>query len=153
KSLAPSNGMSAPSVGPDGSVYYSRSLSYLDSVTSAGQARWTFTDGSIIDHPAVSPNGTVVVAGDRPNFGQPGSVRGWDAAPGGLKWQLDLPNENGGNQILYSQPSFSADSRTAYVGTAILGGTGGSSYLYAVDTGTGATTPPASPCVVPSVVG
>ena len=32
----PSNGMSAPSVGPDGSVYFSRSLSYLESVTPAG---------------------------------------------------------------------------------------------------------------------
>ena len=29
----PSNGMSAPSVGPDGSVYFSRSLGYLESVT------------------------------------------------------------------------------------------------------------------------
>ena len=72
----PSNGMSAPSVGPDGSVYFSRSLSYLESVTPAGQSRWTFFDGSIIDHPAVSPDGSVVVAGVRPNFGQPGSVRG-----------------------------------------------------------------------------
>ena len=53
----PSNGMSAPSVGPDGSVYFSRSLSYLESVTPAGQSRWVFSDGSIIDHPAVSPDG------------------------------------------------------------------------------------------------
>ena len=64
----PSNGMSAPSVGPDGSVYFSRSLSYLESVTPAGQSRWTFFDGSIIDHPAVSPDGSLVVAGDRPEL-------------------------------------------------------------------------------------
>jgi outer membrane protein assembly factor BamB len=149
----PANGMSAPSVGPDGSVYFSRSLSYLDSVTPAGQSRWTFFDGSIIDYPAVSPDGSVVVAGSRPNFGEPGSVRGWNAASGQLDWQIDLPNENGGYQILYTQPRFSADSQTAYFGTAVLGGGTEYSFLYAVETGVGASPPPPSQCVVPSVVG
>ena len=132
----PSNGMSAPSVGPDGSVYFSRSLGYLESVTPAGQSRWTFSDGSIIDHPAVSPDGSVVVAGVRPNFGQPGSVRAWNAATGSVDWQIDLPDENGGNQVLYTQPRFSADSGTAYFGTAILGGSGEYSFVYAVGAGT-----------------
>jgi outer membrane protein assembly factor BamB len=148
----PSNGMSAPSVGPDGSVYFSRSLSYLESVTPAGQSRWTFSDGSIIDHPAVSPDGSVVVAGVRPNFGQPGSVRAWNAATGTVDWQVDLPNENGGNQVLYTQPRFSADSGTAYFGTAILGGGDQFSFVYAVETGAG-TPPPPTQCVVPGVVG
>ena len=62
----PSNGMSAPSVGPDGSVYLSRSLSFLDSVTPSGQKRWTFSDGGIIDHPAVSPDGAFVLAATGP---------------------------------------------------------------------------------------
>jgi hypothetical protein len=156
----PSNGMSPPTVGPDGSVYLSRSLSYLDSVTSSGQKRWTFSDGSIIDQPDVSPDGSVVVAGSRPNFGEPGSVRGWNAATGALKWQVDLPNENGGYQIAYTRPRFSADSKTAYFGTAILGGGFEYSYLYAVDTGSGGAPPPPPPpppppeqCVVPGVVG
>ena len=141
----PSNGMSPPSVGPDGSVYYSRSLSYLDSVTAAGQSRWTFSDGSIIDHPAVSPDGSVVVAGNRPNFGEPGSVRGWNASSGTLSWQVDLPSENGGYQVVETQPRFSADSRTAYFGTAILAGGDEYSYLYAVDTGVGPPPPPPPP--------
>ena len=34
----PSNGMSPPSVGPDGSVDFSRSLAYLESVASNGQS-------------------------------------------------------------------------------------------------------------------
>jgi hypothetical protein len=150
----PSNGMSAPSIGPDGSVYFARSLSYLESVTPAGQSRWTFFDGSIIDHPAVSPDGSVVVAGVRPDFGQPGSVRGWNAATGTVDWQVDLPNENGGYQVLYTQPRFSADSRTAYFGTAILAGGDQYSFVYAV--GSGADPPPPPPptqCVVPGVVG
>jgi outer membrane protein assembly factor BamB len=154
----PSNGMSPPSVGPDGSVYFSRSLSYLESVTPAGQSRWTFFDGSILDHPAVSPDGSVVVAGVRPNFGEPGSVRAWNAATGTPAWQVDLPNENGGYQILYTQPRFSADSRTAYFGTAILAGGEQYSFLYAVGPGTTAPPPPPPPpptaqCVVPGVVG
>ncbi len=148
----PSNGMSAPSVGPDGSVYFARSLSYLDSVTPAGQSRWTFFDGSIIDHPAVSPDGSTVVAGVRPNFGQPGSVRGWNASTGKVSWQVDLPNENGGNQILYTQPRFSADSGTAYFGTAILGGGDQFSFVYAVEARAG-TPPPPTQCLVPGVVG
>ena len=132
----PSNGMSPPSVGPNGSVYFSRSLAYLDSVTSNGQLRWTFFDGSIIDRPAVTPNGSIVVAGNRPNFGEAGSARGWDASTGALRWQVNLPNENGGYQIVYTQPRFSADSGTAYFGTAVLAGGDQYSYVYAVDTGT-----------------
>jgi hypothetical protein len=153
----PSNGMSAPSVGPDGSVYFSRSLSYLESVTPAGQSRWTFSDGSIIDHPAVSPDGGTVVAGVRPNFGEPGSVRAWNATTGTVDWQIDLPNENGGYQVLYTQPRFSADGGTAYFGTAILGGGDQYSFLYAVESGTNPPPPPPPPplaqCVVPGVVG
>lgn len=137
----PSNGMSPPSVGPNGSVYLSRSLSYLDSVTSSGQVRWTFFDGSIIDNPAVSPGGSIVVAGTRPNFGEPGSARAWNASTGALKWQVDLPNENGGYQVVFTQPRFSADSATAYFGTAVLGGGDQYSYLYAVDTGVRSPTP------------
>jgi hypothetical protein len=150
----PSNGMSPPSVGPDGSVYFSRSLSYLESVTSAGQSRWTFFDGSIIDNPAVSPDGSAVVAGVRPNFGEPGLVRAWNAATGSVAWEVNLPNENGGYQVLETQPQFSADSQTAYFGTAILAGGYEYSFLYAVGAGT-ATPPPPPPteCVVPGVVG
>ena len=153
----PSNGMSAPSVGPDGSVYFSRSLSYLESVTPAGQSRWTAFDGSIVDHPAVSPDGSIVVAGLRPNFGEPGSVRAWDATTGTVVWQVDLPNENGGYQILDTQPRFSADSRTAYFGTAVLAGGEEYSFVYAVGAGTQEPPPPPPPsmsqCVVPDVVG
>jgi PQQ-like domain/PASTA domain len=151
----PSNGMSAPSVGPDGSVYFARSLSYLESVTPTGQSRWTFSDGSIIDHPAVSPAGGTVVAGVRPNFGEPGSVRAWNAATGTVAWQVDLPNENGGYQILYTQPRFSADGGTAYFGTAVLGGGDQYSFVYAVESGTSPPPPPPPPaqCVVPGVVG
>ena len=51
---SPANGMSPPSVAPDGSIYLSRSLSFLDAVTPSGDNRWTYFDGSIIDLPRVS---------------------------------------------------------------------------------------------------
>ena len=111
----------------------------------------------------MSPDGSVVVAGVRPNFGEPGSVRAWNAATGTAAWQVDLPNEKGGYQILYTQPRFSADSRTAYFGTAVLAGGEENSFVYAVGPGTSPPPPPPSPpppppppaakCVVPSVVG
>ena len=41
-SRSPANGMSPPSVGPDGSIYLSRSLGYLDAVNAAGDGRWSF---------------------------------------------------------------------------------------------------------------
>jgi len=50
-------------------------------------------------------------------------------------WQVDLPNENGGYQVVFTQPRFSADSSTVYFGTAVLAGGDQYSYLYAVDTG------------------
>ena len=60
----------------------------------------------------------------------------WNAATGTVDWQVDLPNENGGYQVLYTQPRFSADSRTAYFGTAILAGGDQYSFIYAVGSGT-----------------
>jgi outer membrane protein assembly factor BamB len=96
----PANGMSPPSVGPDGSIYYSRSLGYLDSVNSAGEHRWTFFDASIVELPRVSPDGSIVVAGDRPDFGQPGRLRGWNSASGELDFQVELPTGDSGFQIV-----------------------------------------------------
>jgi hypothetical protein len=81
-------------------------------------------------------------------------VRAWNAATGSVAWEVNLPNENGGYQVLETQPQFSADSQTAYFGTAILAGGYEYSFLYAVGAGT-ATPPPPPPteCVVPGVVG
>ena len=82
-------------------------------------------------------------------------MRAWNAATGTVDWQVDLPNENGGYQVLFTQPRFSADSRTAYFGTAILAGGEEYSFLYAVGPGTESPPPPppTTQCVVPGVVG
>ena len=139
----PSNEMSPPSAGPDGSVYFSRSLSFLDSVTPNGSPRWTFFDGSLIDQPIVSPQGAIVVAGSRPAFGVAGTVRGWNSSNGSSLWQVNLPDKNGGFQVVETRPRFARDGQTAYVGTAILASEAADqySYLYAINTA-GAGNPP-----------
>ncbi|MDX6477134.1 MAG: cytochrome c, partial [Gaiellaceae bacterium] len=126
--------------------YFARSLSYLESVTPNGSSRWTFFDGSLIDQPIVSPQGTIVVAGSRPNFGVAGTVRGWNSSNGSLLWQVNLPDENGGFQVVETRPRFARDGQTAYVGTAILASDAVDqySYLYAVSTA-GAGNPPPPP--------
>ena len=155
RSPAPSNGMSPPSVGPDGSVYFSRSLSYLDSVTPAGQPRWTFFDGSIIDQPAVGPDGSVVVAGSRPNFGEPGSVRGWNAATGALAWQIDCRTRTVATR---SSTRSRASPRTAGPRISALPSSAArvssrSSMRWARARVRPASSASADRCVVPSVVG
>jgi outer membrane protein assembly factor BamB len=144
----PANGMSPPSVGSDGTIYLSRSLAYLEAVKPTGASKWLAPfDGSIVDNPQVSPANDIVVAGDRPNFGEPGSVRAYSAADGSPKWQLDLPSENGSYQMADTAFRFAADGRTAYVGTSLPGNPSAPdqySYLYAIDT-TGSAPPPPPP--------
>ena len=141
----PANGMSEPTVGADGTVYVGRSLSYLDAVRPNGTARWTTTDGTILAHPTVNPQNTLVLAGDAANYGMPGTVRGYSAANGQLLWEFGLPSENGGFQTLYSRPRFARDGQTAYFGTFISAPDSPDqyAYLYAVDTS--GTAPPPSP--------
>jgi outer membrane protein assembly factor BamB len=132
---SPANGMSRPSAGPNGVVYLSRSLSHLDAVSPSGVQLWQFFDGSIVDHPTISPAGSILFTGARPNFGVPGLARAHDPANGQLLWSIPLGSENGGSQILYSRPRFRGDARAVYFGTTILGSDPNNEYcyLYAVD--------------------
>ena len=130
----PGLGMSVPTVGPDGRVYFGQSLSYLQGVTGDFVPRWTFFDGSILSYPVVSPANDIVFTGGAPNYGVPGFVRAFSTSSGQLLWSLDLGVENGGNQNMESIPRFTPDGSTVYFGTVILGGTGSTfCFLYAVD--------------------
>ncbi|HEV8198453.1 MAG TPA: PQQ-binding-like beta-propeller repeat protein, partial [Candidatus Polarisedimenticolia bacterium] len=73
----PANGMSPPDIGVNGVVDLARSLAYLDAVNPDGKVKWTVGDGSIIDQPIVNKAGTLVAAGGRANFGEPGFVRAY----------------------------------------------------------------------------
>jgi len=124
-----------PTVGPDGTVYFGQSLSYLQAVSANFAPRWTFFDGSILSYPVVSPANDMVFTGGAPNYGMPGFVRAFSTVNGELLWSLNLGIENGGNQVMESIPRFTPDGSTVYFGTAILGGNNTSCFLYAVDTG------------------
>jgi outer membrane protein assembly factor BamB len=139
---SPANGMSPPSAGPNGVVYLSRSLSYLDAVAPSGVQLWQFFDGAIVDKPTISPTGNILFTGARPDFGVPGLARAHDPANGQLLWSIPLGFENGGNQVLFSRPRFSGDGQAVYFGTTILGSNPDNEYcyLYAVD----ASAPPAN---------
>jgi outer membrane protein assembly factor BamB len=131
---SPGLGMSVPTVGPDGAVYFGQSLSYLQAVSRDFIPKWTFFDGSILSYPVVSPANDIVFTGGAPNYGVPGFVRAFSTSSGQLLWSLDLGVENGGNQNMQSIPRFTLDGSTVYFGTVILGGTGSPfCFLYAVD--------------------
>jgi hypothetical protein len=108
-----------------------------------------------LDHrPAAGePQRSLVVAGDRPDFGQPGAASRVERGRGSLAFQVELPTGDDGYQIVYTRPEFSADSRMAYVGTSTFYRPE-TSFLYAVDIAGGAPPPPPPPpgprlCSVP----
>jgi len=143
----PSNGMSEPTVGPDGTIFLGRSLSYLDAIRPNGTTRWSIFDGGVLQHPTVDPQGAQVLSGDAPNYGEPGFVKDYSAADGHLLWQVALPSENGGYQVLESRPRFTPDGQTAYFGTFVSAPDSPDqyAYLYAVDTSGSQTPPPSGP--------
>ena len=158
---SPGLGISVPTVGSDGAIYFGQSLSYLQAVSADFVPKWTFFDGSILSYPVVSPANDIVFTGGAPNYGVPGFVRAFSTSNGQLLWSLDLGVENGGNQNMESIPRFTPDGGTVYFGTVILGGSTSSTFcfLYALDTtgsGTGGTPTPtptatSTPIATPTV--
>jgi hypothetical protein len=142
----PSNAMSEPTVGPDGTIFVGRSLSYLDAIRPNGTTKWSIFDGGVLQHPTVDPQGTQVLSGEAPNYGEPGFVKDYSSADGHLLWQVALPSENGGYQVLESRPRFAPDGQSAYFGTFVSAPDSPDqyAYLYAVDT-SGAQPPPPPP--------
>jgi outer membrane protein assembly factor BamB len=145
----PSNGMSEPTLAPDGTIFLGRSLSYLDAVTPSGATRWSVLDGGVLAHPTVSPTGTVVVSGEQSNYGEPGNVKAYDPATGALLWTLGLPPEYGSFQALDSRPRFTPDGSTVYFGTFISDPNSPDQYanVFAVDTSSQAPPPPSGPAL------
>jgi outer membrane protein assembly factor BamB len=145
----PSNGFSAPTVGPDGTIYVGRSLAYLDAVNPNGTTKWSVLDGGVLAHPTISPTGSVIVAGQQSNYGEPGNVHAYDPATGAVRWSLGLPPEYGSFQVLESRPRFATDGNTVYFGTFISNPNSPDQYanLYAVDTSSQAPPPPSGPAL------
>lgn len=126
----PGNGMSPPDVGKDGTVYFSQSLAYLHAVGANGRQKWQFFDGSLIQDPIVSPLGNIVCAGGLPEFGVPGFIRGFSTKQGNLLWNVAMGVVNGGNEVPYTRPRFSADGSALYIGSAVLGPAPGDEFCH-----------------------
>jgi outer membrane protein assembly factor BamB len=128
----PTNALTQPTVGPDGAIYIMRNLGQVHAVNPDSSNRWTHSTAYIFDAPVVDPTNNVVVAGGRITFGQPGFVKGLDAANGQLLWTIELPDEAGVHMIPFSRPWFTADGRRAYITTTLPGSSAGG-FLYAID--------------------
>ena len=130
------SGMGPPGVGTDGVIYVARDLVRLHAVKPDGTQRWEYDEAGIIDEgPVASPANDLVLYGGRPSFGRPGFVKAVSTS-GCPLWQVNLPNENGGQVATDARPLFAPDAATAYVGTVILGDPEAETYcyLYAIDT-------------------
>jgi outer membrane protein assembly factor BamB len=128
--LDPGNDVSAPDVGSDGAIYVAHALSYLSSYTPSGTRRWRILDGGVLRYPIISPTNRVLVAGQQPDLGMPGAVRGYNPSDGQLLWEVQLGSENEGNQVLFSRPRFSRDGQIVYFGTTLLGQNSQEPYCY-----------------------
>ena len=129
-------------VGPEGNIYVGTLTfgtgSHLTSLNSDGTLRWQFQDNGIASSPAVNEQNTVVVFSAY-DFSTPSRVHALTTA-GELLWTENLPAENGGFVHTISEPRFSSDGATTYIGTDVNDyASDPYSYLYAFDTA-GATT-------------
>ncbi|MBI5864455.1 MAG: PQQ-binding-like beta-propeller repeat protein [Planctomycetes bacterium] len=129
----PTSTLTQPTIGPDGAIYIMRNLGQVHAVNPDGSNRWTHSTSYVFsDAIMVDPTNNVVVAGGRITYGQPGFVKGLDAANGQPLWTIDLPDEAGVHMIPFSRPWFTADGRRAYITTTLPGSTAGG-FLYAID--------------------
>lgn len=128
----PTNALSQPTVGADGTIYVMRNLGEVHAVNPDGSTKWINSSANVLDTPVVSPDNHTVVVGGRVTYGQPGFVRGLNAATGALLWTINLPDESGVNMVPFSRPWFSQNSRRAYI-TTTLPGSNVPAYLYAIN--------------------
>lgn len=113
---SPTNVLSHPAAGPDGSLYAVRNLYELWSLASAdGSASWLATSDQPLGHPIVSPDGRTLLT-DAGGFGAPYAFRAFDAAAqGALLWEEPLGLEADGTVVGPSaRVLFTADGTVAY---------------------------------------
>jgi outer membrane protein assembly factor BamB len=143
------NAISELAIGPDDTLYFSvpGRLEAVDPATVS--RRWLVSHFQVMGRPALSPDGSVLVVGGVPNYGQPGLVKGFDAASGEELWTVDLPGEPyPGRRVLATDHArITPDGATAYVSTFTVADGSPSpdphAYLYALDL-TGESPPPSA---------
>jgi hypothetical protein len=140
------NTMTQLAIGPDDTIYYFAS-GRLEAVDPSTQSlRWIDRNFMVMGWPSVSPDGSTLVLSGVPTNGEPGFVKGYDAANGNELWTVNLPGEPypGFRVQGTHHPRITPDSATAYVSTFTVGD--GStppdphSFLYAIEVGDGSVT-------------
>lgn len=124
-------------IGPDDTLYYVADLGYFEAFDTAEQElRWSNFTGNVLGAPAVSPDGTMIVASGVPTYGQPGFIKAFDSVDGEQKWWINLPGEQyPGMRVLGThRPRFTPDAQTVYVSTLTIGTDADPhSFLYSID--------------------
>jgi outer membrane protein assembly factor BamB len=133
------NTMTQLAIGPDDTIYY-YAAGRIEAVDPHTQSlAWIDRNFMVMGWPSISPDGSTLVIHGVPNNGQPGFVKGYDAANGEVRWTVDLPGEPyPGFRVLGTHHArITPDSGTAYLSTYTVAD--GStpvdpvSYLYAID--------------------
>ena len=135
------SGCSNLAIGPDDTLYYVRDLGHLEALDTASRStRWRDSTGNVLNRPEITPDGSLLVVGGVLTFGERGFIRGYDAATGAQKWNVDLPGD------FYPAPRvvpvdfarIAPDGATGYYSTVVLSGDAQDphAYLYAVDLAT-----------------
>lgn len=133
------NDLSAPGLGPDGSIYIDRNLSELYSLTQAPSVRWispSLLPQGPVAGPVVSPDNRVVLMGGQRTYGRPGLIQGFAPGDGQPLFQIKIPREPDGTcAVPYARATFTPDGTRAYIPAAQLCEVPQQyhSWLYAID--------------------
>ncbi len=129
--------LSAPNLGSDGTIYQGESFpTNLRALNPDLSVKWTVSKTDYFaGGPVADPSNTVVVVGVNA-IGRTSAVQGINATTGALKWQSNLPAENGGFVSPVSRARFGRNGATAYMGMDVNDSAADPyTYLYAFDTG------------------
>ena len=133
------NGISELEIGTDDTLYFTIP-GHIEAVDGhTGSRQWITSGTGVLGRPGLSSDGSTLVIDGVPNYGQPGFIKGFDAATGEELWTVDLPGTvSPGERFLATDHArFTPDSSTAYVSTFRVGQGSWTpdphSLLYAID--------------------
>ena len=138
----PYNVSDTPDVGSDGIHYTVQNTIELFALSTTGNQIWHRTLDDYVGGPVVDPQNTQLIVGSVQTLINPGSIISESALDGHELWRVNLPAESGFNQRSDTRARFTPDGLSAYMMTFTATGDNdtSASFLYALDTVTGATT-------------
>jgi hypothetical protein len=150
--------VSTPALGADGTHYTVNRMFELYALALNGTAKWNLTLPNYVGRPNVDPTNSLVVLGSGNTLNVRSFILGVSTASRSIAWQVELAPEEptvfnswtgqyGFNHGVDGLGRFTDDGGTVYIATYIAGGgvVKDRSFLYAIDTGSRATTPAPSP--------